>query len=118
MRTLFLTVFLLPYVYFGLRDNLYHYHRRPVCLTERMYHLVIVLALITVVPHAWAGNHPLMLVGLTLFVFARSVDEFIFHRRLSGVESDLHAKTHFAFLVFVVACLAADYVEGLDGPAW
>ena len=110
MRALILTIFLLPYVYFGLRDNFHHFRQRSVGWTERLLHLTIVFSLFTVIPHAYLGHQPIMLTGLLLFVSARSLDEFVFHRGLSGEESDLHAKTHFAFLMFVVAIMAVDWL--------
>ena len=41
--------------------------------------------------------------GLVLFLVARSLDEWIFHRNIPAREAEMHAKTHFAFLGFVVA---------------
>jgi hypothetical protein len=71
-------------------------------------HATIVLALFTVVPHAIFGSRPVMVVGLLLFVFARAIDEWTFHRQLSGGEADMHAKTHLAFLIFVVVGMTVD----------
>jgi hypothetical protein len=73
--------------------------------------MAIVAALFTAVPHAYLGNHAIMLAGLILFIVARSLDEFAFHRGLSGEESDLHAKTHFAFLAFVAAVMSVDWLD-------
>ena len=111
MRAVVLTLFLLPYAFFGLRDNIHHVRHRSIGWTERLLHLAIVVSLLTVIPHAYLGNRPIMLIGLLLFIAARSMDEFTFHRGLSARESDLHAKTHFAFLMFVVAILVADWLE-------
>jgi hypothetical protein len=49
--------------------------------------------------------------GVVLFVLARSLDEFIYHRRLAETEIDLHAKTHFGFLIFVVGLMATDWLQ-------
>ena len=110
MRAFILTMFLLPYVYFGLRDNIYHLRRRSVSWTERLLHVTIVLSLFTVIPHAYLGHQTITYASLLLFLIARALDEFIFHRGLSGAESDLHAKTHFAFLMFVVAIMYVDWM--------
>src|SRR5262245_37212371 len=67
-RTALLPVFLLPYVYFGLNDNLHHVRHRSVSWTERILHATIVLALFTVVPHAIAGNRGIVVGGLILFL--------------------------------------------------
>jgi hypothetical protein len=115
MRTVCLAISLLPYVYFGLNDNLLHLRTRKVCWQERLLHMAIVASLATVIPQAFLGNHAVMLAGLVLFVAARALDEYVFHRGLLGAESDLHAKTHLAFLLFIVIALVADWLEG--GPA-
>ena len=70
----------------------------------------IVLALFTIVPHAIFGSRSVMLVGLLLFVFARAIDEWAFHRRLAGAEADMHAKTHLAFLIFVIVGMTIDSI--------
>lgn len=109
-RAVFVPAFLLPYAYFGLQDNLHHVRRRRVAWTERILHAAIVLSLFTVVPQAIFGSRSIMLVGLLLFLVARVLDEICFHRNLSGEESALHAKTHFAFLAFVVLGMGVDYL--------
>lgn len=103
-------VFLIPYAWFGLNDNLHHVKHRSVGWTERILHLTIVLALFTVVPHAMTGNRSVMLAGLLLFLVARSWDEWGFHRNLPGHEADMHAKTHLAFLIFVVMSTTVDWM--------
>jgi hypothetical protein len=109
-RGLLLSVFLVPYAYFGLNDNLHHIRHRHVCWAERILHLAIVLSLFTVVPHAIMGNRPVLIAGLVLFLVARALDEWGFHRNLPGREADMHAKTHFAFLIFVVMLMTVDWI--------
>lgn len=109
-RAAVLIAFFLPYTFFGLNDNLHHVRNRHISWAERILHTTIVLALFTVVPHAIFGNRSVMVVGLLLFVFARSLDEWIFHRCLPGGEADMHAKTHLAFLIFVVVGMAIDSI--------
>ena len=109
-RRMLIPVFLVPYVYFGLSDNLHHFRYRSVSLPERILHATIVLAVVVLVPQEFAGNRALVIVGLALFLIARSADEWGFHRRLAGGEADRHAKTHFAFLIFVVMSMALDWM--------
>jgi len=109
-RGLLVPLFLCPYAYFGLSDNVRHFRHRSVSWAERILHATIVLSLLTVVPHAIAGHQSIMVGGLILFLIARSADEWGFHRRLSGGEGDMHAKTHFAFLIFVVLSMTMDWI--------
>jgi len=44
-----------------------------------------------------------------------AMDEFIIHRGLAAEEIDLHAKTHFAFIIFVVGVMG---VACLQEKAW
>jgi hypothetical protein len=111
MRAAILTLGLLPYAWFGLSDNVYHARHRVVPGAERLAHAAIVLALLTVVPQAYLGNRGMVLAGLVLFVAARAVDEYVFHRKLPVAESALHARTHFAFLTYVFTILAVDWAE-------
>jgi hypothetical protein len=109
-RGVLIPLCLVPYAYFGLSDNLHHLRYRRVSWAERILHLTIVLAVLTVVAHAIAGHRSVMLMGLVLFLIARAADEWGFHRQLPGDESDMHAKTHFAFLIFVATSAAVDWV--------
>ena len=115
-RAAVLTLFLLPYAWFGLRDNFYHAKHRHVPRAERLAHAAIVLALLTVVPQAYLGNSTLVIAGLVVFVAARAVDEYAFHRDLPARESALHARTHLAFLAYVVTIMAADWAEANGWP--
>ena len=44
-------------------------------------------------------------------MLARALDEFIYHRKLKNAEIDLHAKTHFGFLIFVIGLMAANWLQ-------
>jgi hypothetical protein len=109
-RRMLIPVFLVPYAYFGLSDNLHHFRYRSVSWAERILHATIVLAVVILVPQDFAGNRSLVVAGLVLFLIARSADEWGFHRGLGGGEADRHAKTHFAFLIFVVLSMTVDWV--------
>jgi hypothetical protein len=107
-----LTLALLPYAWLGLSDTAFHVRRRPVAWPERLAHAALFVALLTVIPQAYLGRRAPVVIGLVLFAAARGVDEFYFHRRLPAEESALHARTHLAFLAFVVAVMGVDWLEG------
>ena len=111
IRSAILTVCLVPYVYFGVRDLLHHKQHRQVTVTERLLHLSLGLALVIVIPHAYMGHLDVVIPGVVLFVLARAFDELVFHRGLAAAEIDLHAKTHFGFLIFVVGVMSADWLQ-------
>jgi len=110
-RAALLTVFLGPYLYFGIRDVLHHKHYRPVSFTERLLHITLGMTLTIIISHAYAGHFEVVIAGFLLFVSARALDEFVFHRGLPAQEIDLHAKTHFGFLIFVVGVIGTNWLE-------
>jgi hypothetical protein len=110
-RATLLTLCLLPYLYFGLRDVLHHKKHRALPLAERILHITLTVALAIIVPHAYLGHFDVVIPGVILFVLARSLDEFFFHRGLADEEIDLHAKTHFGFLVFVIGIMATNLLQ-------
>ena len=97
---------MLPYAFYGVRDLWHHKQHRTVGWTERALHTVIGLSLAFIVPHAIAGHRSVVIPGLFLFMLARVTDEWLFHRGLDAKESDIHAKTHLGFLLFVVGLMA------------
>jgi hypothetical protein len=111
-RAVLLTVCLVPYLYFGIRDVLHHKEHRPLPFGEHILHLALTIAMTIIVPHAYLGHFDIVIPGVVLFVVARSLDEFIFHRGLAVAEVDLHAKTHFGFLIFVVGIMATSFMAG------
>ena len=111
LRAALLSLFLAPYLYFGIRDVLHHKHHRKVSGTERLVHVTLGIALTIIISHAYAGHFEVMIAGFLLFVTVRAFDEFVFHRGLSAAEVDLHAKTHFGFLIFVVGAVATNWIE-------
>ena len=111
LRAGLLTLFLAPYLYFGIRDVLHHKHYRPVSFTERLLHIILGVALMIIISHAYAGHFEVVIAGFFLFVIARALDEFAFHRGLPPTEVDLHAKTHFGFLIFVVGVIGTNWLE-------
>jgi hypothetical protein len=106
LRMAVVAVIMIPYAYFGLRDLWHHKQHRTVTLTEKLLHAVIGLSLAFIVPHAIAGHRSVVIPGLFLFLIARVTDEWVFHRGLDAAETDIHAKTHLGFLLFVVGLMA------------
>jgi len=102
---------ILPYAYFGLSDNVQHVRSRRVSWAERIVHAAIVLAVLIVVPQIVTGHRSIAIAGLVLFLVARSFDEWVFHRNLPDREADMHAKTHLAFLIFVVMWMTVDWLS-------
>lgn len=111
LRAILLTLCLAPYLYFGIRDVLHHKQHRTVTFTERLLHLTLGMTLTIIIPHAYLGHFDVVVPGVLLFVAARSLDEFVFHRGLAAAEIDLHAKTHFGFLIFVVGLMGVDWLQ-------
>jgi hypothetical protein len=111
LRAILLTLCLAPYLYFGIRDVMHHKQYRAVSFSERLLHVTLGTTLTIVIPHAYMGHFDVVIAGLVLFVSARALDEFVFHRELAAAEVDLHAKTHFGFLIFVVGFMAIDWLQ-------
>lgn len=111
MRAALLTLSLLPYLYYGVKDNAYHFRGRKVTFAEHMLHLAIGIVLIAAIGNAYAGRQAILILGLVIFSVAGSIDEYIYHRDIPAEESDLHAKEHLGLLLFVVMSLATDWLE-------
>lgn len=105
----------LPFLYYATKDTLFHFHGRRVSLAEHLLHLAIGLSLVIVVVNAVLGQLAVMLAGLVLFAIAGGLDEYVWHRQIPEIETDLHAKEHLALLMFVVVTLV---VQGLDSHSW
>src|SRR5690242_2581658 len=111
MRIALTSIFLLPYLYFGTKDHLYHFVGRKVSVAEHIVHLLIGMVLIAAIANAFFGRPIRFVAGLALFLVVGAVDEYIYHRGLPEHESDLHAKGHLALLIFVVVSLASMWLE-------
>lgn len=111
LRAILLTLCLAPYLYFGIRDVLHHKQHRTVSFTERLLHITLGMTLTIIIPHAYLGHFDVVIPGVLLFVAARVLDEFVFHRGLAAAEIDLHAKTHLGFLIFVVGLMGVDWLQ-------
>lgn len=111
MRAAILVLSFLPFMYYAIKDNAFHFRGRKVSLTEHLIHAAIGLVLAIMFAQALMAQHLAVLVALVIFVVAGSVDEYIFHRGIPAEESDLHAKEHLALLIFIVISLATDWLE-------
>jgi hypothetical protein len=103
MNSLFLSFALAPFIYYASIDNLYHFRLRRVSLTEHLLHLLLFFILIGSIRGAYQGKMTPWLFGIALYALVGSLDEFIFHRNLPQKESEVHAKEHWSFFIFVVA---------------
>jgi hypothetical protein len=111
MRAAILAFSFLPFLYYGTRDNIFHFRGRRVSVTEHILHIAIGLVLAIMFTHALMAHHLIVLGALVLFVIVGGADEYIFHRDIPAEESDLHAKEHLALLIFIVVSLATDWLE-------
>jgi hypothetical protein len=111
MRAVLLVLALIPYLYYGGRDAVFHFVGRRVSVVEHLLHLVIGCMLVAAVAQAFRGNQGRMLVALGLFLVAGALDEYVYHRGLPEAETDLHAKGHMALLIFVVTSVATGWLD-------
>jgi hypothetical protein len=111
VRAILLTLCLAPYLYYGIRDVLHHTEHRTVSFSERLLHVTLGATLTIIIPHAYLGHYDVVIPGLVIFVAARALDEFVFHRGLAPAEVDLHAKTHFGFVIFVAGFVGTSWLQ-------
>lgn len=111
MRPLILIVSFVPFVYYGVKDSIFHFRGRKVSLAEHLLHAAIGLILLIMFTHALMAHHLIVLGALILFAVAGGIDEYIFHRDIPGEESNLHAKEHLALLIFLVISLTTDWLQ-------
>ncbi len=112
MRTMILVLAFLPFVYFAVRDQIFHLRERKVSVSENLLHLALGITLAIFFAQALAGRHAAMIGALVLFAIAGAADEYIYHRHIPGEESDLHAKEHLALMIFLIVVLAIDRLPG------
>jgi len=112
MRLAIISIFLLPYLYYGGKDHRYHFTGRKVSLAEHVIHLLIGMVLLAAIVNAYRGRAIAFVAALALFLVVGAMDEYIWHRGLPEHESDLHAKGHLALLIFVVVALGTIWLEG------
>ena len=102
---------LVPFLWYALRDQILHFTVRRVSVIENVLHLLLALLLIIVIGQAMLFDTRSVAIALLLFVFCGAGDEYIFHRRIPEAEHDVHAKEHFALLLFVSVFAAIVWVR-------
>lgn len=105
MREAALAALLVPYVYFGGKDAVFHFRGRRVSPVEHILHLAIGVGAVAVVAAIFKGRGEVLPSSLALLLVGGALDEFVFHKELPEPESDLHAKSHWGLLVFVAVGL-------------
>jgi hypothetical protein len=111
MRLAITAIFLMPYLYYGTKDNMYHFAGRKLHIVEHLIHLMIGIIMFTSIINAFRGRPVAFGAGMVMLLIVGAADEYIFHRGLPPHESDLHAKGHLALLIFVVVALASMWME-------
>jgi hypothetical protein len=101
----------IPFVFYGMKDNAFHFRGRKVSVSEHLLHLAIGITQAMIFAQAVRGNFIGLFAALLLLMVSGGIDEYIYHRELPGEESDLHAKQHLALLIFVVVTVSATYLE-------
>lgn len=124
MRLAVLILLLIPFLAFAGLDAAYHLRGRKPGLAENLLHLALGGSQAFAVVGAFRGDTPRVLAAGVLVAVLGATDEYGFHHALPARESDLHAKSHLALFVFLVAALAlaafpdgAAFLRALRGEA-
>jgi hypothetical protein len=96
-----LALALLPFLYFAVRDQVLHLTVRRVPVAENVVHALLAVLLAAVIVRAFLFDVASVAGGVLAFALVGAIDEFGFHRGLPSDEHDVHAKEHFALLLFV-----------------
>jgi len=96
-----LALSLVPFAWFAARDQLLHFTIRRVSITENVIHALLALLLTMVIALGALFRVRSFAFALLAFVACGAVDEYVFHRGIPAAEHDVHAKEHFALLLFV-----------------
>lgn len=105
MREAVLAALLVPYVYYGGKDAVFHFRGRRVSSVEHALHLAIGIGAVGVAAAIFKGRGEALPWSLALLLVGGALDEFVFHKGLPEPEPDLHAKSHWGLLLFVVVGL-------------
>jgi hypothetical protein len=109
---------LVPFLYFAARDQWMHLKARRVPLAENVVHALLGLILMTTIGRAFLFDWRFVILGVVVFAICGSIDEFLFHRGLPPVESDVHAKEHFALFAFLAVFALIVLTNGEQLPRW
>jgi hypothetical protein len=111
MRIALMTLALIPYLYFGGKDQVFHFVGRKVSLVEHILHVFIGCLIAAAIASAYRAHVIAFVAGIAAFLVFGALDEYVYHRGLPEHESDLHAKGHLALLIFVVVSLGTIWLE-------
>ena len=103
--TVALVAAFVPFVLFAARDNVFHARLRRVRRPEHLLHAALAISIAVIVAGALTAQLGRMLIGLGGLAIFGALDEFVFHRAIPAEEHDVHAKEHFALLMFVACAL-------------
>jgi predicted Kef-type K+ transport protein len=112
IRLLVLAAAAVPFFRFAYQDLRYHLGPRKPGTPENLVHLGLGIAQIALFVAAARARLPDEVLALGAIAGLGALDEFVFHRALPERESDLHAKSHFALLLFVAVALAVNHGRG------
>ena len=112
LSTLLMGIALVPFLVFAYRDNVLHFRARKVPKLENVLHVALGMVLFFVIGSAFLGRMGRMLLGLVVFCVLGAIDELGYHRAsaIPTEEHDVHAKQHFALLVFVCVAFSVSWV--------
>lgn len=105
MREALLALLVLPYAYYGGKDNLFHFRGRTVSMTEHLLHLAVGVGAFSMIGGLFMAQRPPVVRGAAVLLAAGALDEFVFHKGLPETESDLHAKAHWSLLLLLAVGL-------------
>src|SRR4051812_3796120 len=111
MRIALMILSFIPFLHYGIKDNAFHFRGRKVTPWEHLLHVGIGICQAIMFIQAIRTDFILMFTAMGTLLIAGGLDEYVFHRDLPPVESDLHAKQHFALFIFVVIALATAWLE-------
>jgi hypothetical protein len=111
MRIALMILSFIPFLHYGIKDNAFHFRGRKVSGREHLLHVGIGMCQAIMFIQAVRSDFILMFGAMLLLLVAGGIDEYVFHRDLPPIESDLHAKQHFALFIFVVISLATTWLE-------
>ncbi|MCB9653036.1 MAG: hypothetical protein H6729_02745 [Deltaproteobacteria bacterium] len=104
-RVLLVLPGVVAFAWFAARDARFHGQGRHVSIAEQWLHAGLGLVELVLIIGAFAGASGWTAGAAAGTAFLGAVDEYFFHRDIPAIESDLHAKGHFALF----AVLAASY---------
>lgn len=107
-----MTAALAPFLFYATKDQILHLRARKVSVWENLVHLALGIVLAAAVGNVYLGRITTVVIAFLFFGLLGAIDEYVFHRGLPAIESDVHAKEHLALLLFVVAFGAVEWLGG------